>query len=168
MTGSKVDMNFYKETKPWHLDGVKIPVVDNNEHLGLVVSGLGEEEKNVDENIKKCRKSIFALLGPAFSHRCLLPPHIQVHLWRVYNLPVLLSGLNSLPVRPVNVKAMEIFHNKTLRGFLKLSRTSPKAGLYFLLGELPVEARLHINTLSLFHNIWASPETTVHEQVKYI
>ena len=86
VTGSKQDMSFYKDTTPWTLDGEVIKVVDSNEHLGLVVSGTDEEKRNVDENIFKCRTSSFALLGPAFSYKCLLPPTLQIHLWRLENL----------------------------------------------------------------------------------
>ena len=60
VTGSKQDMNFYQETKPWTLNGVRISVVENNDHLGLVVSGWDEEQKNLDQNITKCRNSLFA------------------------------------------------------------------------------------------------------------
>ena len=168
VTGSKLDMAYYKDVKPWTLDGNRVRVVDSNEHLGLVVSGLKEEQKNVDENIVKCRNSIFALLGPAFSFNCLLSPVVQVHLWRACCLPVLLSGLPALPIRPPNLKSLEIFQNKVLRGFLKLSSSSPIPALYFLLGELPVEAVLHIRTLSLLHNIWSNPSTTVHAMEVYI
>ena len=168
VTGSKIDMNYFKETTPWNLNDDTVSVVDTNEHLGLLVSGTHEEQKNVDEKIQKCRRSLFALLGPAFSFKCLLSPVVQTHLWRTYNLPVLLSGLSALPVRPSNMKSLQLFQNKILRGFLKLSKSSPTCGLYFLLGELPVEAKLHMETLTLFHNIWASPTTTAHELVKYI
>ena len=67
ITGSKLDMAFYKETCPWTLNGERVTIVDDNEHLGLIVSGMDEEQKNVDENIQKCRNSLFALLGPAYS-----------------------------------------------------------------------------------------------------
>ena len=120
------------------------------------------------KNIQNCRKSIFGLLGPAFSFKCTLSPLTQVHLWRTYNLPVALSGLAALPIRPNNIKSLTLFHNKILRGFLKLSNSSPTAALHFLLGELPIEAKLHMDTLGLFHNIWANPNTTVHEAIKYI
>ena len=120
VTGSKQDMSFYKDTTPWTLDGEVIKVVDSNEHLGLVVSGSDEEQSNVDENIIKCRTSLFALLGPAYSYKCLLPPTVQINLWRTCNLPRLLSGLPALPIRPTNMKSLEIFQNKVMRGFLKL------------------------------------------------
>ena len=117
VTGSKQDMAFYKDTTPWTLNGEIIKVVDKNEHLGLVVAGVEEEQRNIDENISKCRTSLFALLGPAFAHRCLLSSVVQAHLWRPCSLPVLLSGLSALPIRPTNVTSLEIFHNKIMWGF---------------------------------------------------
>ena len=55
-----------------------------------------------------------------------------------------------------------------MRGFLKLSNSSPIPALHFLLGEPPAEALLHINTLTLFHNIWENNNTSVFELAKYI
>ena len=55
-----------------------------------------------------------------------------------------------------------------MRGFLKLSMSSPVPALHFLLGELTAEAHIHIQTLSLFHNLWANPDITVFELVKFI
>ena len=153
VTGSRHDMNYYQDISPWSLQGKRIKVVTDNEHLGVVVSGVQEEQKNCDVNISNCRKSLFSLLGPALSYKCKLSPRVQIHLWRVYSLPVLLSGLAALPVRPSDIRPMQIFHNKVLRGFLKQSPCSPVPSLYFLCGELPLEARLHIELLTLFHNV---------------
>ena len=161
-------MRYYRDTRPWTLNGKRVNVVENNEHLGLIVSGEDEEQKNIDENISKCRNSLYALLGPAFAFRCLPFPSVQLHLWKTYSLPVLVSGLSALPIRPPQMKSMTLFHNKILRGALKLSQTSPIPALHFLTGELPVEASIHINTLSLLHNIWSNPQTTVFEIVSYI
>ena len=54
ITGSKIDMAYFKAIAPWTLNGEKLSVVDDNEHLGLIVSGENEEQKNVDRNIMKC------------------------------------------------------------------------------------------------------------------
>ena len=168
VTGSKIDMAFYKDTKPWSLNGEKISVVDSNEHLGLIVAGADEEQKNVDENITKCRSSLFTLLGPAFAYKCLLSPTVQLHIWRTCSLPVLLSGLPALPIRPSVAKSLQLFHNKIMRGVLKLSKSSPIPALHFLLGELPVEGVLHIRTLCLLQNIWSNPSLTIFSMVTYI
>ena len=36
------------------------------------------------------------------------------------------------------------------------------------LGELPIKARIHIGTLTLFHSIWSNPETTIFRILQYI
>ena len=168
VTGSKIDMQYFKDISPWTIGGKKIGVYDDNDHLGLIVSDLDEEQKNVDANIIKCRNSLFASLGPAFAFKCLLPPSVQVHVWRTCHLPVLLSGLPALPIRPPQLKSLTLFHNKVLRGFLKLRSSSPIPALHFLLGALPVEALLHMRTLGLFHNIWINGSSTIHTMGKYI
>ena len=38
VTGSKLDMEFFKDTSPWTLNDQVIPVVDCNDHLGLLVA----------------------------------------------------------------------------------------------------------------------------------
>ena len=134
-------------------------MVECIEHLGMLVSGVNEEQKNVDSNITSCRTSLFGLLGPALSYKCKLSPEVQIHLWRTYSLPVLLSGLSALPIRPADMTVLKVFQNKILRGFLKLSMSSSIPGLYFLCGELPIEAKLHIDLLNLFHNIWCQEKT---------
>ena len=58
VTGSKIDMEYYKDIKMWNLYGEQIDVSEDNEHLGLIVSGQDEEAKNVDENIQQCRSSL--------------------------------------------------------------------------------------------------------------
>ena len=168
VTGSKHDMDFFKKTKPWTLNGDRIDVVDANDHLGLVVSGWDEEPKNIDQNINKCRGSLFTLLGPAFNFRCKLSPVTQLHLWHTYNLPVLTTGLNALPIRPSHMKPIISFHHKVLRGFLRLSPSSPVPSLYFLLGEPPLECRLHMHVFSLFYSVWSSPHSRMFQILHYI
>ena len=168
VTGSRLDMEYFKAVRPWTLNGKRVNVVSENEHLGLIVSGLNEEQKNIDQNITQCRNSLFTLLGPALSYKCKLSPKVQLHLWRTYALPVLQSGLSSLPIRPAEMKPLQIFQNKILRGFLKQSFNSPVASLYFLCGELPIEAKLHIDLLTLFHNTWSNPQTKLYDIVLYI
>ena len=168
VTGSKHDMLYYKDTQPWLLNGERVQVAENNDHLGLVVSGWHEEQKNIDKKINKCRDSLFAMLGATYAHRCKLSPVLQSHLWRTYNLPVLVSGLSALPIRPAYMTPLTMFHHKILRGFLRLSQSSPIPSLYFLLGELPISNRLHLETLMLFHTIWSNPSTKIFQIIEYI
>ena len=168
VTGSKQDMMFYKDINIWSLDGIPLPVTDDNEHLGLIVSGLDEEIKNVDKNIDSARQQLFNLLGNIFSYKCKLSPTVLHHVWSIYVSPVLRSGLAALPIRPPIMKTISSFHHKILRGILKLGPVSPLPPLYFLLGELPMEAVLHIDLITLFWSIWANPQTKVHEIIRYL
>ena len=109
VSGSDIDINYYKDTKPWRMDGQIIDVVDNNEHLGQIVSGSRQEEKNVDLRIKKARNSLFALLGPAFSFKCLLSPVVKLHLYRTFVCPVLRSGLAALVLKNTLIYSLSFF-----------------------------------------------------------
>ena len=84
------------------------------------------------------------------------------------HLPVLCSGLAALPIRPTMINQLEIFHNRIMRSLLKLSDSSPVPALHFLLGELPIQGRLHLQLLSLFYNIWSNPNTTIYKIVLYL
>ena len=168
ITGSKIDMQYYQDINIWSLYGEKLVVSENNEHLGLLVSGIDEEIKNVDKNIKSARDTLFSFLGNILSYKCKLSPTVQYHTWSVYVKPVLRSGLAALPVRPTVLKSLTTFQLKILRAILKLSKFSPIVPLYFLLGELPVEATLHLDVLSLFWNIWVNPTTKAFEVLKYL
>ena len=168
VTGPSCDMQLFKDTEPWVIAGKTIPVAIDNDHLGLIVSGDDEDEKNVEEKLRKGRNSLFALLGPAFAYKCLLSPSLQCHLWRTYTSSVIRSGLCALPLRHNQTQPLTAFHRKLLRGFLKLSNSSPIPALHFLLGELPLEGRLHLDVLSLFWSVWSNPDSTTYKILKYL
>ena len=68
VTGSRVDIEYYREISSWTLNNEPISVCDDNEHLGLVVSGQHEEQKNIDKNIRSARNirplcAVFKLLS---------------------------------------------------------------------------------------------------------
>ena len=66
-----------------------VEVVENNEHLGQIVSGKSQELKNVVLKLSKGRKSLFGLLGAGFAFKSLLSPVLKLHLYRTYTCPIL-------------------------------------------------------------------------------
>ena len=149
------------------LDGVKVKVRLDNEHLGQIVSGVEQEQKNVVLRIGKARYNIFGLLGPAFSYKCLLSPSVKIHLFMTYTYPFLQSGLSSFVLRPSMLEPLAIFHRKTLRGILSLSKFSTTPALHFLLGELPIEGKIHRDIFSLFYSIWSHPGSKIYSIIRY-
>ena len=166
--GSKTDMTYYSDVKPWKMNGSTINVVENNQHLGQIVSGIRQEGKNVDQSLKKARGSLFSLLGTAFLYKCTLGPLVQIHLFRTYTCPILRAGLSSFALRPSQMSPLALFHRKCLKGFLHLSKSAPTPAIHFLLGELPMEAKIHRDMFSLFYSVWKNPDTKIYQIIKII
>ena len=166
VSGSEIDRTFYKDTTPWTMGGELIKVVEDNEHLGQVVSGSNQIVKNIDLRLKKGRGSLFSLLGPAFAFKCLLSPVVKLHLYRTFACPRLRSGLSSFAFRKTALEPLSIFQRKTLRSILKLSRSSNIPAIHFLTGELPIEGKIHRDVFSLFFSIWNNPNTKIYQIVK--
>ena len=166
VSGSEIDRQFYCDTTPWTMDGVSIEVVEDNDHLGQIVSGSKQVIKNIDN--RKGRGSLFKLLGPAFSFKCPMSPVVKLHLYRMYVCPIIRSGLSSFTLRQPALQPLSIFQRKTLRSILKLSQRSAIPALHFLTGELPIEGKIHRDVFSLFYSVWTNPQTKIYEIVKYL
>ena len=165
VSGSEIDRQFYSDTAPWTMDGTPIKVVEDNEHLGQIVSGTNQTVKNIEQRLKKGRGSLFKLLGPAFSYKCLLSPVLKLYLYRTYICPIVRSGLSSFTMRQPSLQPLIIFQRKTIRSILKLSKTSSIPALHFLTGELPIEGKIHRDVFSLFFGVWSNPNTKIYDIV---
>ena len=145
-----------------------VKVVEDNDHLGQIVSGQNQELKNVDLRLLKGRKSLFALLGSGFSFKCFLSPVVKLHIYRTYVCPVTRSGLASFSLRSAQLEPLSLFQRKTLKSILKLNITAPTPAIHFLTGELPVEGHIHKDIFSLFFSVWSNPDTKIHQILKYL
>ena len=168
VVGSDTDTTYFRDILPWKMDNNTVEVVEDNEHLGQVVSGCRQEEKNIDLRLTKGRGILFKLLGPAFSFKCLLSPVLKLYLFRTFVCPILRSGLSTFVLRENTLGPLTIFHRKTLRSILKLSKTSANCALYFLCGELPMEGKIHRDVFSVFYSIWSNPDSTINNLVQYL
>ena len=66
------------------------------------------------------------------------------------------------------LQPLTIFHRKTRRGILNLSKSSNIPALHFLLGELPIEAKIHKDIFSLFYSVWKNPDSKIYKIVKFL
>ena len=166
--GSEIDQNYYNDVSPWTMNGEPVNVVENNEHLGQIVSSKSQEEKNIDLRIAKSRNCLFSLFGIGFAFKCFLSPVLKLHIYKTYISPIMLSGLSSFALKSSQIEPLSVFQRKTLKSFLKLSSTAPTPAIHFLTGELPIEGKIHKETLTLFHNVWSNPRTKIFQIVKYL
>ena len=49
-----------------------------------------------------------------------------------------------------------------------MSDRAPIPALFFLTGELPIEARIHRDIFSILYNIWINPQTKINSMVSYL
>ena len=136
--------------------------------MGQIVSGVDQEQKNIDQRIAKGRNALFSLLGPAFQYKCLLNPKVKQHIFKTYISPILRSGLSSFALRSTHLKSLTLFHRKVMRGILNLSKTSNTPALHFLLSEIPIEGQIHRDIFALFYSIWSNPNSKIYQIVKYL
>ena len=101
ISGPEVDRQYYKDTSPWSMNGENVKVVDENDHLGQIISGDRQVEKSIDARIIKSRNTIFGLLGPAFQYKCSLSRSVKIHLFRTFACSVLRSGLSTFVIRKI-------------------------------------------------------------------
>ena len=168
VVGSDIDMKYFQDTTPWTMGGENVKVVENNDHLGQVISGYRQEAKNIDLRIQKGRSNLYSLLGPAFAYKCLLSPLVKLHIFRTFTCPIIRSGLSSFALRPQQIEPISLLHRKVLKSILHLSKSAPTPAIHFLLGELPIEGRIHRDMFSLFFSVWCNPDTKIHQIIKYL
>ena len=166
VVGSDVDTKYFKDVKPWQMDGQAVQVVEDNEHLGQLVSNTHQAQKNVDLRLEKGRKNLFSLLGAGFAFKSHLSPVLKLHIYRTYTCPITRSGLASFALRSSQLEPLALFQRKTLKSILKLSNRAPTPAIHFLTGELPVEGKVHKDIFSVFYSIRSNPDTKIHDIVK--
>ena len=148
VVGSRVDVDYFHDVKPWVMDGKMVQVVDLK--------------------VQKGRSNIFTLLGSGFAYKSHLSPVLKLHIYRTYTCPITRSGLSGLVLRPSQIETIALFQRKVLKSILKLTKSAPTPAIHFLTGELPVEGKLHRDIFSAFFSIWSQPDTKIHEIIKYL
>ena len=142
-------MNYYQDITPWKMDNLPVSVKEDNNHLGLIISGIREEGQNVDLKIQKARGALFKLLG-------LLTQISSQASYRVYICPRFRSR-----------RAMTLRTNH-LKSLATLWLSSPGTELPNPLtfhGSCKAPHRSHT---SLFHIIWSNPHTKIFKIIKHL
>ena len=111
---------------------------------------------------------MFSMLGKAFAFKCMLSPIVKIYLFRTFTCQITRSGLSSFALRTHQIAPLSLFHRKVLKGILHLSKTAPTPAIHFMLGELPMEGKIHRDMFSLFYSVWNNPDTKIYQIVKYL
>ena len=104
----------YNSKSPLQI-GSNMPFVDNAVHLGIIrtTSLRGNTTTNVDENIKKARRSAYGLFSSGFHGYNGLDVDTMLHLYKICILPVLLYGLELILPQGPQLEQLEIAQEAT-------------------------------------------------------
>ena len=120
VVGSEIDRTYFSDISPWKMNNEVVEVVEDNEHLGQVVSGKNQEQKNVDMRISKARKCLFGLLGVSFAYKCFLSPTLKLHIFKTYISPVMISGLSSFALKSSQLEPLAIFERENFKSNIEI------------------------------------------------
>ena len=80
-------------------------------------------------------------------------PETSNHLLQIYVTPRLIYGLEALCLSPPELCTLEEYYKNNFRQLQFLNPTTAKVAVYLLIGILPIEAQIHIKTLTFYANI---------------
>ncbi|CAG2221649.1 unnamed protein product [Mytilus edulis] len=158
-----------KETllEEYTLNEAIMPRVDSAMHLGIIRTNSMKQNiiANIEENIKKSRRSAYALLGSGFHGENGLDMETIIHLFKIYILPVLLYGMDLLTPQSLDLEKLEKFQKKMLKQLMSLPTNTPDPAINILTGILPVEAQIHLKVMTLFINVCTQPNESLEKQL---
>jgi hypothetical protein len=137
------------------LSGGSIGASESEAHLGIYRSHTGNNRHTVEERIKGARRAAYALMGAGLHGLNGTGPEVSLIQYSTYVIPTLLYGLEALVLGKTEMKSLEDYHRKNLRHIQHLPRSTAIPAIYLLTGSAPIEAQIHIKTLTLFRNIVA-------------
>ncbi|XP_063427548.1 uncharacterized protein LOC134711049 [Mytilus trossulus] len=155
------------EPEHYQLGKDPMPNVTKSTHLGIIrtTSMRQNIESNVEENVKKARRSAYALFGSGFHGENGLDPESLIHLYKTYISPVLLYGMELLTPKSAHLETLEKFQKKMLKQILSVPMSTPDPAVYILTGILPVEAQIHTKMMTFFSNICQQSDNSVEKQL---
>lgn len=147
------------------LENNVMPNVKQAIHLGIIRTNTLADNMtvNVEENIKKSRRSAYGLFGGGFHGNNGLDPETLIHLFNTYITPVLMYGMELIIPKTTALEQLERYQKKLLKQLLSLPPNTPDPAVYLLSGTLPVEAQLHIRALNFFNNICNQEEKSIEK-----
>ena len=83
-----------------------MPTVDKTMHVGICHLA-DTDETAVAENVKKARRTLYSLMSAGLHGENGLDPETSLHQYQIYELPVLLYGMEVVFPRPMFMEVLD-------------------------------------------------------------
>ena len=153
---SSCQIEAIKELKPWTINNRNIPVNSQSTHLGIDRT-TNSASVTVDARLQTARSTLYALLGAGLHGLNGLPIATSVNIYKVYVIPRLIYGLETISISKPKMRTLEMFHKTTLRRITGLPERTAIPALHIITGLPTIESMIHLKMLSLLHSMLCSP-----------
>ena len=141
---------YERATSNISLHSCELPFASKAEHLGIIRTEDLSDMEYVLDRLSAHRKQLFSVLPAGLALHHSGNPAAAIRVEKMYCLPVLLSGLASVPLLKSEIRIISNYYKKVLARLMRIYDRTPDPALYFLAGSLPAEGYLHLHQLSIF------------------
>jgi hypothetical protein len=151
---------------PLRLNNSVIAMSNQERHLGIERTANNCAKETITHRISSSRRAMYKLSGAGFYGLNGVGPKVTYQLLKIYIIPILTYGLESLVLNTNNYKQLELFFKSTLRKLQHLPDSTASPAIYLLLGAIPLEGQIHVRMLTLFGNIIRRQGTVEYEIIQ--
>ena len=145
------DPNSTRHTKIL-LNDVELEHSDAEKHLGLIRKPSTENDQTIADRVVTARRTAYSLMGAGLHGLHGVGPEVGRHIYLIYVLPRLTDGLEALILKKKDIAPLDLHLRTTLRYLQHLPKSTATPAIHLLSGVLPVEAYIHIDTLTFFRS----------------
>ena len=125
-------------------------------HLGIYRNPENSNTDTINSRIKSARRATFELLDTGFHGWNGTGPEVAVAKFTSFLQPILTYGLEAVVMTKADFNMLATYQREVLRCIMHMPKSTAIPAIYFLLGLLPVEGRIHIQVLSLLRSVLAA------------
>ena len=140
------------DSRPWVVNGNKLPVVTDLEHVGIQRE-LNSIDPTIATRTSVGRTTMYSLFSSGMHGRNGLPAQTALHLYHIYVMPRVLYGLEALVLSKPNITALELFQRSILRALLDVPDRTAIPALHILTGTIPMRRILDQRQLVFLHSL---------------
>ena len=138
-------------------------MTDKKEVVHLGIERTKQGRPNIDKRIAVARGAMYSLMGAGLHGVNGLNPLLAYKLWKIYVIPRMLHGIETLSILKSDLQKLEAFQRKTLKQILSLPGRTSDAAIYILLGAESVEQTIHKSIIGLYLRILQNENSAEYE-----
>ena len=162
-TKTKIQATNTKEKPNITLNDAPIETSNEEAHLGILRRSDLSNRSTIEARIQTGRRTIFMLMGAGVYGLNGVCPSTSKKLIDIYVMPRMTYGLECLTLSSGHFQPLEIYYRELLKDIQHLPTATANPACYLLIGAIPVEAHVHIKTLTLFGSIMRREDSLEYE-----